>query len=167
MFGTFSQMSLSKPLKVDPVKLDLAIEVVYRGFGVRRAAQMYGISKSTLCNRVKNQRKSTPGPEPMLMRGLEDRVVSWIVKMAQIGYGQTKEQIKDKVQELVNLLKMKTPWEDGRPSEKFYCLFMKRHPELKYRMSQALARERCRVSFTDIATWFKELKEFILASNHP
>ena len=68
----------------------------------------------------------------MLTRGLEDQVVSWIVKMAWIGYGQTKEQIKDKVQELVNSLKMKTPWEDGCPSEKWYRLFMKRHPELKY-----------------------------------
>ena len=128
-------------MKVDPVKLDLAIEAVYKGFGVRRAAQIYGIPKSTLCDRVKNKRKSTPGPEPMLTRGLEDRVVSWIIKMARIGYGQTKEQIKDKVQELVNSLKMKTPWEDGRPSEKWYHLFMKQHPELKYRMSQALARE--------------------------
>ena len=63
------QMSLSKPLKVDPVKLDLAIEAAYKGFGVRRAAWMYGISKSTLCDWVKNQRKSTPGPEPILMRG--------------------------------------------------------------------------------------------------
>ena len=72
MFGTFLQMSLSKPLKVDPVKLDLAIEAVYQGFGVRCAAQMYGISKSTLCDQVKNQRKSTRGPEPILMRGLED-----------------------------------------------------------------------------------------------
>ena len=61
--------------------------------------------------------------------------------MAWIGYGQTKEQIKDKVQELVNSLKMTTPWEDGHPSEKWYHLFMQRHPELKYRMSQALARE--------------------------
>ena len=134
-------MSLSKPLKVDPIKLDLAIEAVYKDFGVRRAARMYGILKSTLCDRVKNKRKSTPGPEPMLMRGLEDRVVSWIVKMARIGYGQTKEQIKDKVQELINSLKMKTPWEDGRPSEKWYRLFMKQHSELKYRMSQALACE--------------------------
>ena len=32
--------------------------------------------------------------------------------MARIGYGQTKEQIKDKVQELVNSLKMKM---DGQP----------------------------------------------------
>ena len=141
MFEHLLQMSLSKPLKVDPVKLDLAIEAVYKGFGVRCVARMYGISKSTLCDRVKNQRKSTPGPEPILTRGLEDQVVSWIVKMARIGYGQTKEQIKDKVQELVNSLKMKTPWEDGCPSEKWYRLFMQRHPELKYRMSQALARE--------------------------
>ena len=55
----------------------------------------------------------------------------------------------------------------GRPSEKWYRLFMQWHPELKYQMSQALAREWCGVSFTDIATWFEELKEFILASNHP
>ena len=90
MFEHLLQMSLSKPLKLDPVKLDLAIEAVYKGFGVRCAARMYGISKSTLCDRVKNQRKSTPGPEPILTRGLEDRVVSWIMKMALIGYGQTK-----------------------------------------------------------------------------
>ena len=64
--------------------------------------------------------------------------------MARIGYGQTKEQIKDKVQEIINLLKMKTPWEDGRPLEKWYRLFMQWHLELKYRMSQALAGEQCK-----------------------
>ena len=35
-----------------------------------------------------------------------------IIKMARIRYGQTKEQIKDKVQELVKSLHIKTPWPD-------------------------------------------------------
>ena len=48
------------------------------------------------------------------------------MKMAHIGYGQIKEQIKDKLQELINSLKMKIPWEDGHPLEKWYHLFMQR-----------------------------------------
>ena len=55
--------------------------------------------------------------------------------MAHIGYGQIKEQIKVKVQELINSLKMKIPWEDRHPLEKWYHLFMQQHPELKYQRS--------------------------------
>ena len=87
--------------------------------------------------------------------------------MARIGYGQMKEQIKDKVQELVKSLHIKTPWPDDRPSEKWYKVFMKRHPVFRYKMSQALAREHCGISYTDLAQWFDELRDFILNENHP
>ena len=80
--------------------------------------------------------------------------------MARIRYGQTKEQIKDKVQELVKSLHIETPWPDDRPSEKWYKLFMKRHPVLHYKMSQALAREHCCISYTDLAQWFDELRDY-------
>ena len=128
---------------------------------------MYEVSKSTLSDRMRKQRRMKPGPEPYLGEDLENHISEWIIKMARIGYGQTKEQIKDKVQELVNSLKIKMPWENGRPLEKWYKLFVKRHPELRYKMSQALARECCGISYTDLAVWFDELKDFILEMDQP
>ena len=107
------------------------------------------------------------GPEPFLGNDLEDCIAAWIIKMARIRYGQMKEQIKDKVQELVKSLPIETPWPDDRPSEKWYKLFMKTHPVLRYEMSQALAREHCGISYTDLAQWFDELRDFILDENHP
>ena len=34
-------------------------------------------------------------------------------------------------------------------------------------MSQALVREHCGISYTDLAQWFNELRDFILDENHP
>ena len=102
---------------------------------------MYGVPKLTLSDKVLLHTKRKRGPKPVIPAALEDRIEMWIVNMARIGYGQTKEQIKNKVQELVNAMKIPTPWVDNRPSEKWYRLFMQRHPNLRYRMCQALARE--------------------------
>ena len=87
--------------------------------------------------------------------------------MACIGYGQTHQQIKDKVQELCNQLKLVTPWKNNCPSDKWYCLFMARHPNLRYRMCQALAQERCGVSHDNLIRWFNELQQFMLEVGHP
>ena len=61
--------------------------------------------------------------------------------MACIGYGQMKESLLDKVQEIIGQLNIPTPWEDGRPSRHWYELFMKRNPQLKLQQAQLLSRE--------------------------
>ena len=152
-------MSLSKPVNSEygDDALAHAAEAVHRGVGLRRAAAMYGVPKSTLHDKVKLHTKGKRGPKPAIPDELEDPIETWIINMARIGYGQTKEQIKNKVQELVNAMKIPTPWDNNRPSEKWYRLFMNRHPNLRYRMCQALAHEQCGVSFNDISKWFDEL----------
>ena len=160
-------MSLSKPVSYDQLSMENAVAAVMRGVGIRCAARVYQVSKSTLSDRIRHGRGYRRGPEPFLGNDLEDCIAAWIIKMARIGYGQTKEQIKDKVHELVKSLHIETPWPDDRPSEKWYKLFMKRHPVLRYKMSQALVRECCGISYTDLAQWFDELRDFILDENHP
>ena len=77
----------------------------------------------------------------MLSLELENCIVKWIIHMAHIGYGQTQSDILDKVQELVPRLKILTLFTDGRPSHKWYQLFMQRHPELHAKMANILSRE--------------------------
>ena len=150
-------MSLSKPASYDQLSMENAVAAVMCGVGIRCAAHVYQVSKSTLSDRIHHGHGYRRGPKPFLGNDLEDHIAAWIIKMARIGYGQTKEQIKDKVQELVKSLHIKTPWPDDRPLEKWYKLFMKRHPVFRYKMSQALVRERCGISYTDLAQWFDEL----------
>ena len=83
--------------------LDEAVQMIRMGrMSVRKASILYQIPKSTLSDhangRSVTQRK---GPQPYLPKGVEDRIVHWLVKMARIGYGQTKESLLDKVQEII------------------------------------------------------------------
>ena len=113
-------MSLSKPVKWNYGEDALAHAA--EGVDIRCAAQMYGVPKLTLSDKVLLHTKGKRGPKPVIPAAL-DRIEMWIVNMARIGYGQTKEQIKNKVQELVNVMKIPTPWVDNCPSEKWYRLY--------------------------------------------
>ena len=154
-------MSNSKPVVWDYSLTDLenAIQAVHQGMGLQWAARIYGVPKSTLNDKVNHHTKSKPGPKPILPADLEDWIELWIIKMAWIVYGQTHEQIKDKVQELCNQLRIITPWENNRPSEKWYQLFMARHPDLHYRMCQTLACER----MWSIVWWLKPMVSWVMS----
>ena len=64
-------------------------------------------------SRTMCQTSQKKGPQPYLGKDVKHRVIVWLTKMAQIGYGQTKESLLDKVQEIVIRLQIKTPWENG------------------------------------------------------
>ena len=81
--------------------------------------------------------------------------------MAQIGYGQTQRDVMNKVQELVTKLNIPNPFPEGKPTKKWYRLFMKWHPILKERIAQDLSRERAEVSFDNIICWFQDLQEYM------
>ena len=93
---------------------------------------------------------------------MEDRVAAWVRHMARIGYGQTKNDVINKVQELIKKLQIPTPWDNGRPTEKWYRGFSKRYPTLYYRMALALNKERASVSFENIAEWFDDLQAYVV-----
>ena len=119
------------PRKVsDEETLALAIQVVRTGhMSIRAASLKYGIPKSTLADKVcGNTSAQRKGPAPFLGQDVEERLATWLTKMACIGYGQTRDTLFDKVQDIVARLKIPTPFTNGRPPKQWYYLFMKRHP---------------------------------------
>ena len=127
-----------------------AVNACQRGMSIHCAAKFYGIPKSTICDKLNGQ---TPmarkkGPPTKLSTELENCIEQWIKHMARIGYGQTRTDVLDKVEELLNKLNVKQMFGDSnRPSIKWYTLFMARHPDLRMRMTSALSRARCIVSY--------------------
>ena len=106
------------------------------------------------------------GPCTFLGRDVEDRLASWLTKMARIGYGQTRDTLFDKVQDIVARLKIPTPFTNGRPSKQWYYLFMKRHPYLGIRQAQLLSRERAGIRHKGIEDWFQEFKDYLIETGN-
>ena len=146
-----------------------AVNACLRGMSIRRAAEFYGIPKSTICDKLNGR---TPmarnkGPPTKLSTELENRIEHWIKHMARIGYGQSRTDILDKVEELLNKLNVKKMFGDSnRLSIKWYTLFMARHPDLRMRMTSAISRARCDVSYENLKYWFNELKDYLAQVKH-
>ena len=161
-------MSLSKNVTPREMKHDVqllvnAVNAVHRGVPICAAARMFGLPKTMVQDAVRGGIKECKGPEPILLPHIEERIVSWVSHMADIEYGQTKNDILDKVQVLVNTLGLKTPQENGCPSDKWYRLFMGCHELLQYQMVSALSKEHAGVTYDHLYAWFLELKGYCSA----
>ena len=110
---------------------------------IHRASAIFGVLRMTLQDKIKGKTpiEMKKGPKPYLTEEIEDKIKDWLLEMACISYGQSHRDVLNKVQELVTKHKIPNPFPDGKPTMKWYRLFMKQHPILKERMAQALSHE--------------------------
>lgn len=53
------------------------------------------------------------------------------------------------------------PFKDGRPGQKWYFSFMRRHPEISLRIPESLDKSRARLTEELIKSWFRELEIYV------
>ena len=96
----------------------------HRGMSIWRAAEFYGIPKSTTCDKLngKTPMGQKKGPPMKLSLELEDSIEEWIIHMVRIGYRQRRLDILDKVEEFLNKLNVQRKFSDSnRPSINGTC----------------------------------------------
>ena len=88
--------------------LDQAIAAVHKGTSIRRAADMFGVPRSTLHDHVsgKVEQFAKQGPKPYLNTEEEEELASFLVRCARIGYPHTRLQVLSIVQNIVNSKKL-------------------------------------------------------------
>ena len=93
---------------------------------VRAAAAAHGIPKSTLFNYASGKVEigSKHGPDTILTAAEEQMLVNYVIHMAEIGYGHTREHPCNTVKEKYGRPNPK----NNRSGRKWWSLFMKRHP---------------------------------------
>ena len=157
-----------KRKRASPEDIETAVRQVKTGrMTVRQASATYGVPKSTLGDHITGKRvRTSKGQEPYLGKELEDRLAAWLIKMARIGFGQTKEQLFGKAQQLVTQLGIATPFPNGRPMDNWYRCFMNRYPELSKRQPMILSKKRAGISREAVNQWFDELHEYITDIGH-
>ena len=123
--------------------LDVAIVGVHTGMSICRVAAVFGVLRMTLQDKIKGKTpiEMKKEPKPCLTEEIEDKIEDWLLEMAHISYGHTHRDALNKVQELVTKCNIPNPFPDGKPTMKWYRLFMKQHSILNERMAQALSCE--------------------------
>ena len=124
---------------------------------VRNASTKYGIARSTINDYVRMKVETIrprPGPLPVLTEDEEKELVRWIIEMAEVGYGQCRQQVCTMVKQILDKHTRLNPFNNNLPGKDWWYAFLKRHPEISLRTPQAL--ESCRAKSctpAGIAKW--------------
>lgn len=161
----FSGMAPKKNYK--PEQMAAALGALERGINVSAAAKEFNVPRVTLLYKWKGNspRECSMGPSTTLTALEENILVQWIIAISKLHYPITKDQLLDSVEYIIKETNRKNSFINGRPGEKWYKLFLKRHPELSERISQNLTTSRESVTEIQIRNWFTEIKEYLLSKN--
>ena len=119
-----------------------AVKAVADGLlGVNRAAGEFGVLRTTLKDRLAGRvaHEARSGPTPYLTRDEESELVAFLVKCAEIGFPERKDEVIGIVQSIVQ---KKRGTLEGFSGNGWWHRFMERYPDLSLRKSDSLAVAR-------------------------
>jgi hypothetical protein len=118
-----------------------AVECVNSGTKLREAARMYNVPVETLRRRVNGTvtLECRPGPPTILTADEETRLVQYLVDMADMGYGLSRESVMRMAYLMVEKLGRKHPFSGQSAGRSWFDGFKHRHPMLTFRTPQPLS----------------------------
>ena len=116
-----------------------AYEAVKDGMSIRRAAEEYGVPKSTLGDRVsgRSQMGCKGGPHKILTDEQEECLVGFLVRCATIGYAKSRIEVMALIDQIY-----KSRGIDKSVTNGWWESFCKRHPNLTLRAASSLSKAR-------------------------
>ena len=158
--GSALRISRENYKEWDKLSMSHAIKaVVEEGMSIRRAALKYGIPKSTLGDRVSGRvlPGCTSGPPKVLTDREEDELVQFLLDCASIGYGKTRKDVMNLVDQFLVYREVNKPVSNG-----WWSSFSKRHPDVVLRQPASLSRARyLATNQSMLDNYFKILEEKI------
>lgn len=150
---------MPKHLAYDQKSLEAAIKDVTSGvLSKKAAAKKYGVPRATIQFRLsKNFKKTSCGPNTVLSEEEEELLAKWITECGKKGFPRRKDDVLVSVQDFLEKTGRKTIFKNNLPGKGWYQAFLKRHPKLTHRESEAVTRASANVSEADIRGWFHKI----------
>ena len=118
----------------DPQVIKEAVDAVRsKKMSLRGASKHFGISLTTLFDKVKGKRGAVKTRRYLLTREEEEKLVNWLVKMAEVGFGQSAEDIRIKAKAILEIRGGTTNDPSNMPSKAWVYKFLNRYPQLSLR----------------------------------
>ena len=136
--------------------MSAAVMSVGEGKGLREASRLYNVPVETLRRRVtgKVEVDCRSGPPTVLTPDEEEEIAHYLIEMADMGYGLTKDAVMCLVGTYITKCKRNNPFKDGKAGRWWFDGFKKRHPTLTIRMPQPLSYARALCSKKVVVTDF-------------
>ena len=133
-----------------------AVDYVASGKGLREAARFYNVPVETLRRRVNGTVKvgCRPGPVTVLSADEEDRLVAYLINMADMGYGLSREMVMRIAYVIAEKSHKKHPFSGESAGRSWFDGFKKRHPMLTIRTPQPLSYCRALCANPDVISDF-------------
>jgi DDE superfamily endonuclease/Tc5 transposase DNA-binding domain len=151
----------------DAQRMLSALGDVEAGMSVKKAALTWSVPRTTLNNLKLGRYKpdARPGPCTILTQAEELLLQEWIVEMSRRGLPMNRENLLDSIQVILSEDGRANPFLDNRPGNSWFKLFLKRHPLVSQRHSEAISRGRGLLTEGCVRGWFKDAKEYFRSKN--
>ena len=122
--------------------MEAAYEAVINSKGLREASRMHNVPVETLRRRVTGSvaMGCKPGPATILSDEEEDFLCEYIINLADMGYGLTREDVQRLGCKIAEKSGCKHPFKDGCG---WFDGFIARHPKLSFRTPQSFVCQGC------------------------
>ncbi|XP_069136714.1 jerky protein homolog-like [Argopecten irradians] len=138
------------------------------GLSVRKAAEAFGIAKSTLSDHVSGKVAlgSRSGRKTVFPAEVEKEMVEIAQRRANEGFGLSRQQLLGKAARLATNMKIKTPFKGGKPGQAWWDGFRQRNPSIALRKPEKLSSIRARnMNQVTLSNYFQDLSEVITSLN--
>lgn len=166
---TKTQKTKRKMFKYSQENLRRAlIEIQENGMKVREASRQFEIPRSTIQDRLNGKVPDIPmktGPPPRLTVIVEKDIVQWLINIAKCGFPIRKTDLIATVQNVLKDCGKESLFKDGKPGQKWYINFLKRHPEISLREAETITKARALITEEAIRLWFRNLKMYLTQNN--
>lgn len=135
---------------------------------VRTASKEFGIPKTTLQDHKSGkipQIQGKTGPQPLPTIEGEEEIANWLVSLAKCGFPMKKTDLLDTVQTILKNTDRESLFKNGRPDQKWYLSFLKRHPIIAAREAESINKARAVITEEGIRLWFADLKNYLNKNN--
>lgn len=127
--------------------------IASEGLSLRKAAERYGLPKSTLYDQVCG-RKCGAGRPTVLTYEEEKSVARSCQELARLGFGLDRFLVGKVIRNYLINQGRETPFKDGVPGQKWWTGFLRRWPSMSERKPQHFPTNRANASTPEVMDQF-------------
>ncbi|XP_017885313.1 uncharacterized protein LOC108628111 [Ceratina calcarata] len=147
--------------------LEKAFEKCRNGESFRKVAAELNVPRSTLFAKIKKNipLRARRGPKTILLKEEENRLKNWILNKARLGFPMHSDEVKIAVKKILDEAGRESMFKDNKPGDKWMQLFLKRHPEIKEKLTELALKSHVCVSEEKLREWFSGVKSYLEETN--
>ncbi|XP_065092046.1 uncharacterized protein LOC135712887 [Ochlerotatus camptorhynchus] len=131
------------------------------------ASKSFGVPESTIRFRLSDKwsKKARKGPQTVMSKYEEEKIVVWLKEMQRKGFPVVKETLFSKIKTFFDTTSRPNPFPNNAPGRIWFNSFLQRHKSFSLRTPEAVSTASANVSECNIRSWFTNVDSYLEERN--